>query len=79
MEWKCAVEGKYTFDDAVEKFGKVDDYSDYNKVRTENTIPAIYHYSPKYFMDPEENLVEVYLDTPWYVAQPHGDPDAPAR
>lgn len=27
-----------------------------------------------YFMDPEENLVEVYLDTPWYVAQPHGDP-----
>lgn len=27
-----------------------------------------------YFMDPEENQVEVYLDTPWYVAQPHGDP-----
>lgn len=27
-----------------------------------------------YFMDPEENTVEVYLDTPWYVAQPHGDP-----
>ena len=27
-----------------------------------------------YFMDPEENLVEVYLDTPWYVAQPPGDP-----
>jgi catechol 2,3-dioxygenase len=26
-----------------------------------------------YFMDPEDNLVEVYLDTPWYVAQPHGD------
>lgn len=27
-----------------------------------------------YFLDPEENMVEVYLDTPWYVAQPHGDP-----
>ena len=27
-----------------------------------------------YFFDPEENQVEVYLDTPWYVAQPHGDP-----
>ena len=27
-----------------------------------------------YFMDPEDNLVEVYLDTPWYVTQPHGDP-----
>ncbi len=33
-----------------------------------------------YFMDPEDNTVEVYLDTPWQVAQPHGDPldlDAP--
>jgi catechol 2,3-dioxygenase len=27
-----------------------------------------------YFRDPEENQVEVYLDTPWYVTQPHGDP-----
>jgi catechol 2,3-dioxygenase len=27
-----------------------------------------------YFMDPEDNQVEVYLDTPWYVSQPHGDP-----
>ncbi|HMN82082.1 MAG TPA: VOC family protein [Burkholderiaceae bacterium] len=27
-----------------------------------------------YFMDPEENTVEVYLDTPWQVRQPHGDP-----
>jgi catechol 2,3-dioxygenase len=27
-----------------------------------------------YFSDPEENTVEVYLDTPWYVPQPHGDP-----
>jgi catechol 2,3-dioxygenase len=27
-----------------------------------------------YFADLEENTVEVYLDTPWYVPQPHGDP-----
>lgn len=27
-----------------------------------------------YFSDPESNTVEVYLDTPWYVTQPHGDP-----
>jgi catechol 2,3-dioxygenase len=26
-----------------------------------------------YFMDPEGNTVEGYLDTPFYVAQPHGD------
>lgn len=27
-----------------------------------------------YFSDPEGNTVEVYTDTPYYVAQPHGDP-----
>jgi catechol 2,3-dioxygenase len=27
-----------------------------------------------YFKDPEHNIVEVYLDTPYYVQQPHGDP-----
>ena len=27
-----------------------------------------------YFSDLEGNTVEVYLDTPWYVPQPHGDP-----
>jgi len=26
-----------------------------------------------YFSDPEGNTVEVYVDTPFYVAQPHGD------
>ena len=26
-----------------------------------------------YFPDPEGNQVEIYLDTPWHVAQPHGD------
>jgi len=27
-----------------------------------------------YFSDPEGNTVEVYIDTPYYVTQPHGDP-----
>jgi catechol 2,3-dioxygenase len=27
-----------------------------------------------YFADPEGNGVEVYMDTPWYVPQPHGAP-----
>jgi catechol 2,3-dioxygenase len=27
-----------------------------------------------YFCDIEDNTVEVYLDTPWYVTQPHADP-----
>ena len=27
-----------------------------------------------YCQDPEGNTVEIYLDTPWYVSQPHGDP-----
>lgn len=26
-----------------------------------------------YFSDPEQNTIEVYMDTPWYVPQPHGD------
>jgi catechol 2,3-dioxygenase len=25
-----------------------------------------------YFPDPEGNMVEIYMDTPWYVPQPHG-------
>src|SRR5258708_3712289 len=27
-----------------------------------------------YFADPEDNGIEVYIDTPWYVPQPHGVP-----
>ena len=27
-----------------------------------------------YFSDLEDNTVEVYLATPWYIPQPHGDP-----
>jgi len=27
-----------------------------------------------YMLDPEGNMLEVYIDTPFYIAQPHGDP-----
>ena len=27
-----------------------------------------------YFPDPEGNMVEIYMDTPWYVPQPHSVP-----
>ena len=27
-----------------------------------------------YMLDPEGNMVEIYVDTPFHVAQPHGDP-----
>lgn len=30
-----------------------------------------------YFDDPEGNMVEIYTDSPWYIAQPHGDPFDP--
>ncbi|MGI5460974.1 VOC family protein [Streptomyces sp. CA-249302] len=31
-----------------------------------------------YFFDPEGNTVELYVDSPWYIAQPHGDLFDPA-
>jgi catechol 2,3-dioxygenase len=27
-----------------------------------------------YFADPEGNTVEIYIDMPFYITQPHGDP-----
>ena len=27
-----------------------------------------------YFADPEGNTVEIYIDMPFYISQPHGDP-----
>ena len=35
-----------------------------------------------YFFDPEGNTIELYVDSPWYIAQPHGDlfdPEAPTE
>jgi catechol 2,3-dioxygenase len=30
-----------------------------------------------YFADPEGNTIELYVDSPWYIAQPHSDPFDP--
>lgn len=27
-----------------------------------------------YFADPEDNTIEIYIDMPFYISQPHGDP-----
>ncbi len=40
-----------------EKFGKFDDYTDYNKVRENKEVAAVYHYSPNYFMDKNEKIL----------------------
>jgi catechol 2,3-dioxygenase len=32
-----------------------------------------------YFFDPEGNTVELYVDSPWYIDQPHGDLFDPER
>lgn len=32
-----------------------------------------------YFFDPEGNTIELYVDSPWYIAQPHGDLFDPQR
>jgi hypothetical protein len=36
------------------EFGKVDDYSDFDKVRNEVRLPAIYEFSPSYFTGKNE-------------------------
>jgi hypothetical protein len=38
-----------------EKYGKIDDYSDYDlKRKGTSQVAAIYHYSPEYFMSPTD-------------------------
>jgi hypothetical protein len=43
-----------------EKFGKFDDYLDYNKERPEKQVAAVYHYSPEFFMDKNEKVLVKY-------------------
>lgn len=39
-----------------EKFGKLDDYSDYKKDRKTRLVNAIYNYSPSFFMEKDEKV-----------------------
>lgn len=58
--------------------GSLDELKEvYERVRAEGAdITPIDHGNAWsiYFPDPEDNLVEVYVDSPYYVPQPHGEP-----
>ena len=49
----------------------------YHRVKAENVgqLRGINHGNAwsVYFHDPEGNTIEIYMDTPWYISQPHGD------
>jgi len=60
------------------KVGSLDELRTmYQRVQAEGVdrLRAINHGNAwsVYFEDPEGNTIEIYLDTPWYVSQPHGD------
>lgn len=40
-----------------EKFGDFDDYTDYSKERKEETVVAVYNYSPEQLMDANETKI----------------------
>ncbi len=58
-----------------EKFGKIDDYSDYNKDRKTETVPAVYNYSPKFFMDKDEKVIIDHdaFQAPKYISPTEGE------
>lgn len=45
-----------------EKFGEIDDYKDFDKVREEIRLPAVYEYSQNYVLNGNENPVHSYPD-----------------
>jgi hypothetical protein len=58
-----------------EKFGKFDGYSDYTKERKDKTLPAIYHYSPQFFMDKDEKRLVEHdpMIIPKYISPSEGE------
>ncbi len=58
-----------------EKFGKMDDYSDYNKDRKSSAVPIIYNYSPSFFMGKEEKRLVEHdkFDPPKYISREEGE------
>ncbi len=58
-----------------EKFGKMDDYTDFSLKRKINSIPAIYHYSPKFFMEKDEKVLidRDPFDHPKYISPQEGE------
>jgi len=58
-----------------EKFGKFDDYSDYTKERKNKTVPAIYNYTPQFFMDTNEKRIVEHdaMVFPKYISPTEGE------
>lgn len=58
-----------------EKFGKMDDYTDYDRNRSSNTVPIIYNYSPSYFMGKDEKKIVDHdkFDPPKYISREEGE------
>jgi hypothetical protein len=58
-----------------EKFGPMDDYTDYSMQRTNDSVPAIHHYGAKYFLEKDEKLT-IYRDAfnpPKYISPNEGE------
>jgi hypothetical protein len=58
-----------------EKFGPMDDYTDYSKLRTNDSVPAIYEYNAKYFLekDQKSNIYRDPFEPPKYISQKEGE------
>lgn len=58
-----------------EKFGKLDDYSDYNLIRKNKLVPAIYHYNRDFFMEKDEKRIveEEPFNFPKYISPKEGE------
>ena len=58
-----------------EKFGKFDNYSDYTMERKNKTVPAIYNYTPQYFMETNEKRIVEHDPTvfPKYISPKDGE------
>jgi len=50
---------------AEKKYGKLDDFSDYKKIRSTKLVNAIYNYTPSYFMDKDEKV--------YFTSEPFGN------
>jgi hypothetical protein len=58
-----------------EKFGKLDDYTDYHKERKNNDLAAIYHLSPQYFMGKNDKVIieREPFEIPKYISPHDGE------
>jgi uncharacterized protein YfbU (UPF0304 family) len=58
-----------------EKFGKFDDYTEYDRQRKLDTIPAIHHFNAKFFMEKDEKRYVDHdpLEFPKYISPKEGE------